>query len=151
MGLGVFCVATMLPIAFLLRRKAPPVHGTQSTANGAHATIMTMPAPPKVLQSLLMLAGVACCVAMSMPQVHMIAYCGDLGYGPARGAERWRIAAVASARSRVAAAVRRRRLHLPREEALPLQPVERGVERPARHAASRALLGPRARPALRPR
>jgi MFS family permease len=24
---------------------------------------------------------------MSMPQVHMIAYCGDLGYGPARGAE----------------------------------------------------------------
>ena len=34
-----------------------------------------------------MLAGVACCIAMSMPQVHIIAYCGDLGYGPARGAE----------------------------------------------------------------
>jgi len=24
---------------------------------------------------------------MSMPQVHLVAYCGDLGYGPARGAE----------------------------------------------------------------
>jgi MFS family permease len=24
---------------------------------------------------------------MSMPQVHIVAYCGDLGYGPARGAE----------------------------------------------------------------
>jgi MFS family permease len=36
---------------------------------------------------MLVLAGLACCVAMSMPQVHMIAYCGDLGYGPARGAE----------------------------------------------------------------
>ena len=36
---------------------------------------------------LLCIAGVACCVAMSMPQVHIVAYCGDLGYGPARGAE----------------------------------------------------------------
>ncbi len=34
-----------------------------------------------------MLAGLACCIAMSMPQVHIVAYCGDLGYGPARGAE----------------------------------------------------------------
>lgn len=33
------------------------------------------------------LAGICCCVAMSMPQVHLVAYCGDLGYGPARGAE----------------------------------------------------------------
>jgi MFS family permease len=37
--------------------------------------------------ALLAIAGVACCVAMSMPQVHIVAYCGDLGYGPARGAE----------------------------------------------------------------
>ena len=36
---------------------------------------------------LLCIAGVACCVAMSMPQVHLVAYCGDLGYGVARGAE----------------------------------------------------------------
>ena len=33
------------------------------------------------------LAGVACCVAMSMPQVHIVAYCSDLGYGAARGAQ----------------------------------------------------------------
>ena len=33
------------------------------------------------------LLGVACCVAMAMPQVHIVAYCGDLGYGAARGAE----------------------------------------------------------------
>jgi MFS family permease len=36
---------------------------------------------------LLAVAGVACCVAMSMPQVHIVAYCGDLGYGVARGAD----------------------------------------------------------------
>jgi MFS family permease len=46
-----------------------------------------MPTSPGKLQALLVLAGVACCVAMSMPQVHMVAYCSDLGYGPARGAE----------------------------------------------------------------
>jgi MFS family permease len=40
-----------------------------------------------MLQALLCFAGVACCVAMSMPQVHIVAYCGDLGYGVARGAE----------------------------------------------------------------
>ena len=38
-------------------------------------------------QTLLCVAGVACCVAMSMPQVHIVAYCSDLGYGAARGAE----------------------------------------------------------------
>jgi len=86
MGLGLFCVVTMLPIALLLRRKAPVDHGDHAT-NGAHAVITTMPAPPMVLQCMLVLAGIACCVAMSMPQVHLIAYCGDLGYGPARGAE----------------------------------------------------------------
>jgi len=37
-------------------------------------------------QVLLCIAGVSCCVAMSMPQVHIVAYCGDLGYGAARGA-----------------------------------------------------------------
>ncbi len=87
MGLGVFCVVTMLPIALLLRRKAPADHGAPPATTGAHAAIGAMPAPPMVLQGLLILAGLACCVAMSMPQVHMIAYCGDLGYGPARGAE----------------------------------------------------------------
>jgi MFS family permease len=42
---------------------------------------------PNTLMVLLCIAGVACCVAMAMPQVHIVAYCGDLGYGPARGAE----------------------------------------------------------------
>lgn len=51
--------------------------------------------PPRVdfrvsanaLTALLGIASVACCVAMAMPQVHIVAYCGDLGYGVARGAE----------------------------------------------------------------
>src|SRR6266576_1918239 len=51
--------------------------------------------PPRVdlrlstntLTVMLCIASVACCVAMAMPQVHIVAYCGDLGYGVARGAE----------------------------------------------------------------
>jgi MFS family permease len=51
--------------------------------------------PPRVdlqigtnaLTVMLGIAAIACCVAMSMPQVHIVAYCGDLGYGVARGAE----------------------------------------------------------------
>ena len=42
---------------------------------------------PTTLQILLIIAGISCCVAMSMPQVHIVAYCVDLGYGPAAGAE----------------------------------------------------------------
>jgi MFS family permease len=42
---------------------------------------------PRLLVMLLVAAGFSCCVAMSMPQVHIVAYCGDLGYGVARGAE----------------------------------------------------------------
>jgi MFS family permease len=72
---------------FLKRRPAiaehQPLNANGGNGSGAHDLL---PAP-RFLQPLLMLAGVACCVAMSMPQVHIVAYCTDLGYGPARGAE----------------------------------------------------------------
>ena len=42
---------------------------------------------PLQIQVMLMVAGVACCVAMSMPQVHLVALCSDLGFGVAVGAE----------------------------------------------------------------
>ena len=42
---------------------------------------------PRALQLLLALAGLGCCIAMSMPQVHIVSFCMDLGYGPAVGAE----------------------------------------------------------------
>ena len=42
---------------------------------------------PQLLTLLLSVAGVACCVAMAMPQVHIVAYCTDLGFGAARGAQ----------------------------------------------------------------
>ena len=40
-----------------------------------------------MLQAILVVAGFACCMAISMPQVHIVAYCGDLGYGVAVGTQ----------------------------------------------------------------
>ena len=39
------------------------------------------------LMALLSSAAFCCCVAMAMPFVHMVAFCGDLGFSAARGAE----------------------------------------------------------------
>ena len=88
-GVGMFCIATMVPLAFALRRK-PPVLGSSSSSDAPHSkanTSKTINISPKLLLALLCVAGVSCCVAMSMPQVHIVAYCGDLGFPAARGAE----------------------------------------------------------------
>jgi MFS family permease len=83
-GIGLFCLVAMLPLTLALRRRLD-VH--QSEADNAADRMAEVPLSPLTLQVLLCIAGVACCVAMSMPQVHIVAYCGDLGYGVARGAE----------------------------------------------------------------
>ncbi|MSQ67824.1 MAG: MFS transporter [Gammaproteobacteria bacterium] len=88
--IGLACVASMVPIAFLLRRPSPIDHLPPARRAGpasAASPDLAAGLSPRVLQALLCVAGVACCVAMSMPQVHLVALCGDLGFGPARGAE----------------------------------------------------------------
>jgi MFS family permease len=85
-GIGLICVATIVPLALALRRRPPPHRETDSFATAAGARD-ALGVSANALMVLLCVAGVACCVAMSMPQVHIVAYCGDLGYGPARGAE----------------------------------------------------------------
>ncbi len=112
-GIGVFCLLTIVPLAQLLRRRsaptlsapgdlaagasdvAPPretgraslVSAAPVASSNAGGHLDRLGLSPAALQTLLCIAGVACCVAMSMPQVHIVAYCGDLGYGPARGAQ----------------------------------------------------------------
>jgi MFS family permease len=85
-SLGLVCAAAMLPLAWALRRRAP-AHDPAQAHSGGPGRRGALAVSPGVLQGLLVIAGLACCVAMSMPQVHIVAYCGDLGYGVARGAE----------------------------------------------------------------
>jgi MFS family permease len=85
-GIGLFVVATVLPLTLLMR--ARPSHRTMVQAEAAtQAARADVGISPRLLMAILVLAGFSCCVAMSMPQVHIVAYCGDLGYGVARGAE----------------------------------------------------------------
>ncbi len=83
--IGVVCLLTMLPLTLVLRRR-PPHTDTSVVSTRALRPPADLGIPPRALQTLLVLAGLSCCVAMSMPQVHIVAYCGDLGYGPAAGA-----------------------------------------------------------------
>src|SRR5204863_1712998 len=84
-GIGLVCVSLMTILVLVLRAQM----GDDKVHDHANA------APPRVdlklstntLTVLLSIASISCCVAMAMPQVHIVAYCGDLGYGVARGAE----------------------------------------------------------------
>jgi MFS family permease len=84
-AIGLFCAATMTLLLLLLRAQL----------GGAKVRDHENAPPPRVdlklstntLTALLGIASISCCVAMAMPQVHIVAYCGDLGYGVARGAE----------------------------------------------------------------
>jgi MFS family permease len=82
--IGAVCLCAMLPLALLMRRRAP-VEATGALATPPRLSLPGVPAGR--VQGLVMLAGVSCCIAMAMPQVHIVAYCADLGYGAARGAE----------------------------------------------------------------
>ncbi|MEN9416726.1 MAG: hypothetical protein RI988_346 [Pseudomonadota bacterium] len=87
-GLGALCAIAMPLLALALRPRPPAAAPAVVTAR---RTAVPSERPFGLsmngAQALLCVAGVACCVAMSMPQVHIVAYCGDLGYGAARGAE----------------------------------------------------------------
>ena len=86
-GVGVFCIVVALPVALALRRRPPALSAAPGAAATATGSARPLGLSPLALQNLLWIAGLACCVAMSMPQVHIVAYCSDLGYGAARGAE----------------------------------------------------------------
>src|SRR5690348_8440534 len=92
-GTGAFCILAMPLLALLLKKKPPaiadaaPPSGVPRPRSASWNRERPLGFSPDSLQTLLCIAGVSCCVAMSMPQVHMVAYCGDLGYPAARGAE----------------------------------------------------------------
>ncbi len=86
LGIGLFCLAAMLPLLLALRRRSPGAGEAPSPSSPRKAASLPAGLTPNRLQLLLMLAGVFCCAAMAMPQVHIVAYCADLGYGSANGA-----------------------------------------------------------------
>jgi MFS family permease len=86
-GFGVFCAASLLALSFFMRKKPPALESSSARVSAAERKENLLGLPSGTLMVLLCLAGIGCCVAMSMPQVHIVAYCSELGYGAARGAE----------------------------------------------------------------
>ena len=84
--LAVSTVFIMIPLSFLLTKKISEETARISDAASSDKR-QNVSISPKALTILLSIAGIGCCVAMSMPQVHIVAFCIDLGFGPAVGAE----------------------------------------------------------------
>ena len=106
-GLGVLCAIAMPLLALRMRAPSPVIGsdrataapaglGSERAASTAAPVVAAASTPDRdrpmgfsvgVATALLCVAGVACCVAMAMPQVHIVAYCGELGFGAAAGAQ----------------------------------------------------------------
>ncbi len=98
--IAAICLVGMLPVCLILGPRSP-AHGTGAAAVAPHSA-RALGLSPNGLQIWLGIAGVGCCVAMAMPQVHIVAYCVDLGYGTARGADMLAIMTLPAILSRVA-------------------------------------------------
>jgi MFS family permease len=83
---GIVLLGT-LPVAFLFLRPAP-IPGLAGVPHGAvhsrRARVLGL--PPNLVQAILCVAGICCCVPMAIPQAHLVAFCGDIGIGAATGA-----------------------------------------------------------------
>ena len=85
-ALGVL-IGVVCPAMSLLLRRRPTSRVIAAAEEAARIARADVGISPRLLVTLLVVAGFACCTAMAMPQVHIVAYCGDLGYGVARGAQ----------------------------------------------------------------
>jgi len=84
---GILVVGTIVPLAAVFFR-APP-EAPSPLAAGAKSRTAALPVlglPPNLVMGLLGLAIFCCCVTMAMPLSHMVAFCSDIGIGPAHGA-----------------------------------------------------------------
>jgi MFS family permease len=85
--IGLFCGIGMALLSLRMRTKPPTAQAATVNKHGVVASDRPFGLSITQAQWLLSVAGVGCCVAMAMPQVHIVAYCSDLGFGAARGAE----------------------------------------------------------------
>ncbi len=88
------------PLALLLRRRtSEETKERAQTASSLNAQSSGL--SPRMLAYILGFAGISCCLAMSMPQVHIVSLCVDMGFGPAVGAEMLSLMLLGGVASRV--------------------------------------------------
>jgi MFS family permease len=85
-GYGLFAIALIVPLALLFLREPPELPVVTNGTGGATVTPKVFGWPPNVVFAMLAVAAFLCCVTMSMPQAHLVAFCSDLGITPTHGA-----------------------------------------------------------------
>jgi MFS family permease len=79
-------IVVIVPLALLYLRPPPEViHPATAPASGARREPV-LGLPPNVMFAMLCAASVLCCIPMSIPQNHLVAFCGDLGISRTIGA-----------------------------------------------------------------
>jgi MFS family permease len=84
-GFAVLVLVAILPATLLLKPTPLPLvpqHLPHVTAAGRRIGGMH----PNLVQTLLCIAGFCCCIPMSVPQAHLVAFCTDIGISPTRSA-----------------------------------------------------------------
>jgi MFS family permease len=82
---GLFEVLTVVPLAAIYLRGPPEPHAAAAQHQAdKDATVLGW--PPNLVFVLLAVGVFLCCVPMSMPQGHLVAFCSDIGISAARGA-----------------------------------------------------------------
>ncbi len=75
--LGLSSLLVIIPLAWFLNKNNIPKHSDFEPVNMEYVSTLKI----NHLTYLLGLAGISCCIAMSMPQVHIVSYCVGLGFG----------------------------------------------------------------------
>jgi MFS family permease len=84
---AVFVVVIILPLAVIFLRRAPEeIAMSGGISVGPRVGEPVLGLPPNLVLAALAFATFCCCVTMSMPMAHMVAFCSDIGIAPTQGA-----------------------------------------------------------------
>ena len=85
LSIAIVLPTVAIPFAFLLLNKTTKIKSdTENDFYANNSKLLKISGGR--LQFLLGMAGIGCCIAMAMPQVHIVAYCVGLGFGATIGA-----------------------------------------------------------------
>jgi len=82
-GAGLLAV---VPLSFLVRRRVSAAVLDEADRRSAQK-VMNAGLSPAAIKWILALAGVSCCIAMAIPQIHLVALCLDVGLTMSQGSE----------------------------------------------------------------
>jgi MFS family permease len=85
----IFAVLEMIvaiPIAFIMFRAPPDLPEPVVPHGSSHARPQVFGWPANLVFGMLCFASILCCITMSMPQQHIVAFCSDLGFTRTFGA-----------------------------------------------------------------